>query len=181
MFGPNDGGGAVADQARARRMSVRVREIVAEVIERQGKDPRLGMVTVTDARLTPDLREATVFYTVWGDDSVRADTAVALESAKGVIRTAVGRGTGLKHTPSIAFIPDAIPENARLIEDLLAQARVADEHVHHLAEGAVPAGDPDPYRHAEQDDECPERRSRCPTSCGRRRSTFFVRRTTRRS
>jgi len=143
----------VADQGRARRMSVRVREIVADVIERQVKDPRLGMVTVTDARLTPDLREATVFYTVWGDDNIRADTAVALESAKGVIRTAVGRGTGLKHTPSIAFIPDAVPESARHIEDLLAQARAADEEVHNLAEGAQPAGEADPYRHQDADDE----------------------------
>src|SRR6059058_2584987 len=113
-------------------MSVRVREIVADVIERQVKDPRLGMVTVTDARLTPDLREASVFYTVWGDETVRADTAAALESAKGLIRAAVGRGTGLKHTPSLAFILDATPETAKHIEDLLAQARAADEHVHHL-------------------------------------------------
>ena len=143
----------MADQGRARRMSVRVREIVAAVIERQVKDPRLGMVTVTDARLTPDLREATVFYTVWGDDAVHADTAVALESAKGVIRSAVGRGTGLKHTPSIAFIPDAVPESARHIEDLLAQARAADEEVHNLAEGAQPAGEADPYRHQDADDE----------------------------
>src|SRR3954451_18923531 len=103
-------------------MSVRVREIVAEVIERQVKDPRLGMVTVTDARLTPDLREATVFYTVWGDDTVPADTAVARESAKGVIRSAVGRGTGLNHTPSLSFVPDGVPENARHIEDLLERA-----------------------------------------------------------
>lgn len=136
----------MADQARARRMSVRIREIVADVIERQVKDPRLGMVTVTDARLTPDLREATVFYTVWGDDATRADTAVALESAKGVIRSAVGRGTGLKHTPSLAFIPDAVPENARHLEELLEQVRAADEAVHHLAESATPAGEPDPYR-----------------------------------
>lgn len=137
----------MADQARARRIGVRVREIVADVIERQVKDPRLGMVTVTDARLTPDLREATVFYTVWGDEATRAETAVALESAKGVIRSAVGRGTGLKHTPSLAFIPDAIPENAAHIEDLLAQARSADAHVHEIAEHARPAGEPDPYRH----------------------------------
>jgi ribosome-binding factor A len=128
-------------------MSVRVREIVADVIERQVKDPRLGMVTVTDARMTPDLREATVFYTVWGDDTVRTDTAIALESAKGVIRTAVGRGTGLKHTPSLSFILDGMPENAAHIADLLARAHAADEHVHHLAEGARPAGEADPYRH----------------------------------
>ena len=138
----------MADQARTRRMNVRVREIVADVLERRVKDPRLGMVTVTDARLTPDLREATVFYTVWGDDTVRADTAVALESAKGVIRSAVGRGTGLKHTPTLAFVLDAIPENARHIEEVLAQAHAADEHVHLLAEHARPAGDADPYRQA---------------------------------
>jgi len=137
----------VADQARTRRMSVRVREIVADVIERQVKDPRLGMVTVTDARLTPDLREATVFYTVWGDDTARADTALALESAKGVIRSAVGRGTGLKHTPSLTFIPDVVPETAKHIEELLERARTSDAQVHELAEHARPAGDPDPYRH----------------------------------
>jgi ribosome-binding factor A len=132
-------------------MSVRVREIVANVIELQVKDPRLGMVTVTDARMTPDLREVTVFYTVWGDDNVRVDTAMALESAKGVIRSAVGRGTGLKHTPSLAFILDAIPENARHIEEVLERARHADEQVHHLAEQASFAGDPDPYRHDDAD------------------------------
>lgn len=142
----------MADQARTRRMSVRVREIVADVIERQVKDPRLGMVTVTDARLTPDLREATVFYTVWGDDTVRADTAVALESAKGVIRSAVGRGTGLKHTPSIAFIPDAVPETAKHIEEVLERARLVDAQVHELAEHAQPAGEADPYRHPDPDE-----------------------------
>jgi ribosome-binding factor A len=131
-------------------MSVRVREIVADVIERQVKDPRLGMVTVTDARLTPDLHEATVFYTVWGDEAVRAETAVALDSAKGVIRSAVGRGTGLKHTPSITFIADAIPENAKHIEELLERARLVDERVQQLAENARPAGDEDPYRHSEE-------------------------------
>jgi ribosome-binding factor A len=128
-------------------MSVRVREIVADVVERQVKDPRLGMVTITDARMTPDLREATVFYTVWGDDAVHADTAAALESAKGVIRSAVGRGTGLKHTPTLAFIPDGVPENAKHIEDLLAQAQQLDAQVHELAEHARPAGEADPYRH----------------------------------
>jgi len=126
-----------------------MREIVANFVEREVKDPRLGMVTVTDARLTPDLREATVFYTVWGDETVRSETARALESAKGVIRSAVGRATGLKHTPSLAFVLDAMPENARHIEDVLARARRADEDVHQLAESATPAGDADPYRHDE--------------------------------
>jgi ribosome-binding factor A len=136
----------MADAARARRMSVRVKEIIADQVEHRVKDPRLGLVTITDARLTLDLREATVFWTVWGDAAVRADSAAALESAKGSIRSAVGRATGLKHTPSITFVLDAVPENAQHIEEVLAQARAQDERVHDVARNARYAGDEDPYR-----------------------------------
>lgn len=138
----------MADDARLRRMSVRVREIAAQVVEHHVKDPRLGLVTITDARLTPDFREATVFWTVWGDETVRADSAAALEASKGMIRTAIGRATGLKHTPSLTFLLDAIPENAQHIEEVLARARAADERVHELAERAAPAGEANPYRDA---------------------------------
>jgi ribosome-binding factor A len=134
-------------------MSVRIREIVASVLERQVKDPRLGLVTVTDARLTGDLREATVFWTVYGDEVTRSASAAALESAKGVVRSAVGRATGLKHTPSITFVLDAVPEAAHHVEELLTLARVEDERVQRVAEGAVPAGDPDPYRRPADEDE----------------------------
>jgi ribosome-binding factor A len=138
----------MADDARLRRMSVRVREVAAQAVERHVKDPRLGMVTITDARLTPDFREATVFWTVWGDDTVRADSAAALEASKGVIRTAIGRATGLKHTPSVTFVLDAVPENAKHIEDVLERAKAEDERVHELAEHARPAGEANPYRDA---------------------------------
>src|SRR5579875_3823309 len=100
----------MAGEDRTRRVAVRIREVVASVIEWQIKDPRLGMVTVTDTRVTPDFREATVFYTVWGDEVVQAETAKALTSATGIIRSAVGRATGLKHTPTISFVLDAIPD-----------------------------------------------------------------------
>jgi ribosome-binding factor A len=143
----------MTDDARVRRMSVRVREVVAQAVEHHVKDPRLGMVTITDARLTPDLREATVFWTVWGDETVRTDSAAALEASKGMIRTAIGRATGLKHTPSVAFVLDAIPENAQHIEDVLQRAKEADERVHQLAEHAVPAGEPNPYRETGPGDE----------------------------
>ena len=141
----------MVDVARARKLAVRIREVVASTLEMQVKDPRLGMVTVTDTRMTPDLREATVFYTVWGDDATRESTAQALESAKGIIRTAVGRATGLKHTPTITFIHDALPDSARHIDDLLERVRHADERVHELAEHAQPAGEADPYRHSDDD------------------------------
>jgi ribosome-binding factor A len=127
-------------------MSVRVREIVAQVVERQIKDDRLGMVTITDVRMTPDLHEATVFWTVWGGETTRAESAAALESAAGLVRTAVGRATGLKHTPSITFVLDAVPENAEQIEAALARARDEDERVHRAAEQATPAGDANPYK-----------------------------------
>jgi ribosome-binding factor A len=136
----------MADDGRVRRMSVRIREIVAQVVEHQVKDVRLGMVTITDARLTPDLHEATIFWTVWGDETVRADSAAALEASKGIVRSAIGRATGLKHTPSVTFVLDAIPENAQHIEELLARAREEDERVHGLAEHAEPAGEANPYR-----------------------------------
>jgi ribosome-binding factor A len=136
----------MADTARARRLGEAIAQIVAEMLERRIKDPRLGFVTVTEARVTGDLREATVFYTVYGSDSERAESAVALASATGLIRSEVGRQTGLKHTPSIAFEPDTVPDAARNIEELVARARVADAAVAAAREGASPAGDPDPYR-----------------------------------
>jgi ribosome-binding factor A len=134
------------NQARARKLGDRIAEIVAEMLERRIKDPRLGFVTVTEARVTGDLREATVFYTVYGSDDEVAGTAAALASAAGLIRSEVGKQTGLKHTPSISFSQDTVPDAARTIEDLVARARAADEAVAAARSGAVHAGDPDPYR-----------------------------------
>ena len=136
------------DAARARKLGDRIARIVAEMLERRVKDPRLGFVTVTAAKLTNDLREATVFYTVYGSPEERAETAAALASATGLIRAEVGHQTGLRHTPSLAFVADAVPEGARRMEDLVAKARAADAQLAAVREGAVPAGDPDPYRPA---------------------------------
>lgn len=132
--------------ARARKLADRVKQIVAELLERRVKDPRLGFVTVTDARVTNDLREATVFYTVLGDEAAREDTARALDSAKGLLRTEVGRATGVKHTPSLAFQLDAVHDDAQHIEQLLRDAHAADEAVHRRAAHATYAAGPDAYR-----------------------------------
>jgi ribosome-binding factor A len=144
----------VADPARARKLADRIRVIVAETLKTRVKDPRLGFVTITDARVTNDLQQATVFYTVLGDDGERAESAAALESAKGVIRSEVGRQTGVRLTPTLTFVADAVPENASHIEDLLVQAKAADAEVQRQARGASFAGDSDPYRApAEPDDD----------------------------
>jgi ribosome-binding factor A len=143
-----------AAQARARKLADRIKVVVAETLELRVKDPRLGFVTITDVRVTGDLREATVFYTVYGDDAERAASAAALDSAKGVLRTEVGRQTGVRHTPSLTFVADALPESAKTIDDLLAVAAAADAEVHRRAAGAQYAGEADPYRHpAEEEDE----------------------------
>ena len=143
----------MASEARARKLADRVREIVAEALEMRIKDPRLGFVTVTDARVTADLREATVFYTVYGDDEARISTAIALESAKGVLRTEVGRQTGIKHTPSLEFVLDAVPDTAQHIDELLGAAAESDAQVHQQAVDAHYAGEPDPYRHPDEHED----------------------------
>jgi ribosome-binding factor A len=141
------------DAARARRLAERISKIVAEMLERRVKDPRLGFVTVTEAKLTADLREATVFYTVYGSPEEREETAAALHSATGIIRTEVGRQLGLRHTPSVTFVADALPDSARRIDDLVAAAKSADAELARAREGAEWAGDPDPYRKPAEDDD----------------------------
>jgi len=143
----------MSDPARVRRHAERVRELVASVVRTQIKDPRLGMITITDARLTADLREATVFYTVLGDAQAEAGTAAALESAKGLVRSTVGKALGLRHSPSLAFVLDNVQDQAKHIDDLVAAARNADAEVQRIAAGAHYAGDPQPYKLAEDDDE----------------------------
>jgi ribosome-binding factor A len=134
-------------------MAGRIRQIVASYIESQLKDPRLGMVTVTDVKVTGDLHDATIFYTVYGDEFERADSAAALEAARGQIRTEVGRLTGVKFTPTVAFVLDVLPESVKHIDDLLAVARQADAEVEKARVNALPAGEADPYRKPRETEE----------------------------
>jgi ribosome-binding factor A len=145
----------MSDPARARKLADRIKVVVAETLERRVKDPRLGFVTVTDARVTSDLQHATVFYTVFGDDTEKAATAAALDSARGVLRSEVGRRTGLRLTPTLEFVADAVPENAAHIDDLLRRAAERDAEVAALARSSSYAGDADPYRRDEEADEDP--------------------------
>jgi len=136
---------------RVRKVADRVKVVVAEMLERRIKDPRLGFVTVTDVRVTGDTQHATVFYTVMGGPDEIDSTAAALDSATGVLRSEVGRQLGMRHTPTLEFVLDAVPDNARHIEELLDKARESDAEVARRAEGASYAGDPDPYRRADED------------------------------
>jgi ribosome-binding factor A len=138
---------------RIRRHAERVRELVAAVVRTQIKDPRLGMMTITDSRITADLRDATIFYTVLGGAAAQAGTAAALESANGLLRSTVGKALGLRHAPTLTFVLDDVQDHARHIDELLAAARSADAEVQRLAAGARYAGDPQPYRLDEDEPE----------------------------
>ena len=144
----------MADPARAKKIADRIKVLVAETLEYRVKDERLGFVTITDVRVTGDLQNASVFYTVLGGEAERGETAAALESAKGKLRSAVGKGIGIRLTPTLEFIPDAIPEGAAHLEDLLLTAKQRDAEVAAASSGATYAGDADPYkRPAEADAE----------------------------
>ena len=140
----------MADAARARKVADRIHETVARLLQGRIKDPRLGFVTITDVRVTGDLQQATVFYTVYGTDKDRRNSAAALKSATGLIRSEVGRALGIRLTPSIAFQLDALPDQAKTFEDALARARARDEEIARTYAGAAPAGDADPYRRTDE-------------------------------
>ena len=136
----------MADPARAKKIADRIKVIVAETLEFRVKDERLGFITITDVRVTGDLQNASVFYTVFGGEEERAETAAALESAKGKLRAAVGKGIGIRLTPTLEFFADALPDTAAQMEALLREAKERDAAVAAAASGAVYAGESDPYR-----------------------------------
>ena len=147
----------MADPARARRLAKRIATIVASAIEYEIKDPRLAGVTVTDAKVTADLHDATVYYTVLGrtleEDPDYAGAAAALEGATGVLRSKVGAGTGVRFTPTLTFIRDMVPDAAHRMEELLAKVQAADADLARMREGAEPVGEANPYRESARDDE----------------------------
>ena len=140
---------------RVRKIADRIQVIVAEMLERRIKDPRLGFVTVTDVRVSGDSQQATVFYTVLGEAESLDSTAAALESAKGLLRSEVAKQLGMRHAPSLEFIHDALPENARHLDEVLARAKALDEEAA-ARRGSTYAGEADPYkkpRELEDDEE----------------------------
>src|SRR6202165_6273881 len=128
-----EGARVVVDAPRARRLAKRISTIVASAIEYEIKDPPLALVTITDTKVTGDLHDATVYYTVRGetlqDEPDYAAAAAALERAKGTLRTKVGAGTGVRFTPTLSFVLDKATDTAAHMEELLARARAADEEL----------------------------------------------------
>ncbi|WP_370500973.1 30S ribosome-binding factor RbfA [Mycolicibacterium sp. jd] len=147
----------MADPARAKRLAKRISTIVASAIEYEIKDPRLAGVTITDAKVTNDLHDATLYYTVLGrsldEEPDYEGAAAGLEKAKGVLRTKVGASLGVRFTPTLAFARDTVPDTAHRMEALLAKACAADEDLARVRQGARHAGEADPYRVTGAEDE----------------------------
>lgn len=138
---------------RAGKVAERIQQIIARRLEKGLRDPRLGFVTITDVRVTGDLQQASVFYTVLGDEQEQADTAAALKAATGMLRTEVGKQLGTRLTPTLEFIHDELPESAQHLSELLAEAKRRDDESAALAANASFAGESDPYTKPREDDE----------------------------
>jgi ribosome-binding factor A len=108
---------------RMRRVNEAVRGVVADGVQ-DLKDPRIGMVTVTGVRVTPDLNEATVFVSVLGSEKARLATLAGLASARGVLQARINRELSLRRTPTLVFAyDDAVERGVRmtkLIDELAA-------------------------------------------------------------
>jgi ribosome-binding factor A len=104
---------------RMRRVNEAVREVLSDAMKLL-KDPRVGFVTVTDVRTSPDLRHAKVYVSVLGSESERAATMDGLASAHGVLQSAVNRELRLKRTPTLDFVYDDTAERADRLERMLA-------------------------------------------------------------
>lgn len=111
--------------ARTERVAEEFREILAEEIPRL-KDPRVGFVTVTGAKVTPDLRHAWIYYTSYGDDAARAGTRAALRSATPHLRTLLGRQVRLRFLPELTFEEDVAREDGARVDALLAELHRRD-------------------------------------------------------
>ena len=145
----------MADQARARRIAERIKQLVTQGLSQVVKDERVGFVTITDVRVTGDLQHASVFYTVLGTDEDRATAAEILETYRGRLRSFVGKGLGIRLTPTLEFILDALPEDAQHMDELLRKVAQRDAELAEARRAAGYAGDEDPYRKPRQaaDDE----------------------------
>jgi ribosome-binding factor A len=108
----------MSGSARTGRVSEEFREILAEEIPRL-KDPRVGFVTVTGVKVSPDLRRAWVYYTAMGDDRQRRASAAALRSAGPHLRRVIGAQVRLKVLPDLTFEEDETEATAERIETLI--------------------------------------------------------------
>ncbi|WP_289098253.1 30S ribosome-binding factor RbfA [uncultured Bifidobacterium sp.] len=142
---------------RVARIAALIQRVIASNMESTLHDKRLKNVTITDVHVTNDLQIAKVYWTTLShtgnDDGERKRARTALNQAKGRLRSVVGAKAGLRLTPQLEFIFDEVPGEAHEIEDILVTARKRDEELAKMRASAQYAGDADPYRHDDFEQE----------------------------
>ncbi len=113
-------------ELRVRKIQEFIKQEVSNILLRELKDPRLGFVTVTDARITGDLREATVYVSLFGKPEEKQNTMKALKNATGYIRTEVGRRLGIRYSPTIEFKEDTSLDYGMKIDKILRDIEKKD-------------------------------------------------------
>lgn len=111
------------DYQRSDRVGDLLVELIAELLRKEIRDPRLGAVTITAAKVTKDLRHARIYFNLWGDRKDKKEVMAGLESATGFIRSKVGKQLNLRFVPTLEFFYDETPDEAQRIEDLLKQVK----------------------------------------------------------
>jgi ribosome-binding factor A len=113
--------------SRMRRVDEAVRAVLSDVITQELKDPRVGFVTVTGVKTSPDLRHARVYVSVLGDDEVREASLDGLQSAHGFLQRRIAGELRLKHTPSLEFAYDDTLERGIRLAELLDERADGDD------------------------------------------------------
>lgn len=111
------------DYQRSERIGDLLVELIAELLRREIRDPRLGAVTITSAKVSKDLRHARIYFNLFGRRENKKETLAGLESATGFIRSKIGKRLNLRFVPTIEFFYDETQDEAQRIEDLLKQVK----------------------------------------------------------
>jgi len=111
---------------RADRVSDLIKAEISDILLREARDPRIGSITITDVKLTDDLKSARIYFVSMGDDSRRAEAEEGLQQAAGFLRRELGKRIKLRFVPAISFIYDRSFEYGERIDKLLSDARRED-------------------------------------------------------
>ncbi len=112
---------------RAEKVAEAIHELVSGLLIKGLKDPRIGFVTITGVKVTDDLHQAMVYFTVIGSDEEKKATSKGLDSARGFIRKEMGKTLRMRYVPDLLFRYDASVEYGARIETILKEISTADE------------------------------------------------------
>ena len=114
-------------RVRPEKVANAIRKEMSNILQEDLKDPRIGFTTITKVDITPDLRYAKIYYSVMGDKKTKKATEVALNNAKGYIRTLIGNRIKLRFVPEISLIADRTYEHQDRIDEILGQIRERED------------------------------------------------------